>query len=425
MTAPIPIAITGVGSVTPLAVGAKATHDAWMAGRCGIEDGFGRCLDFVPEDRLSPRELRRTDRFVQLSLVAAEEAVEQAWGADLPYHPERIACVIATAISGQPTYVEEYDRLRTRGPQALRPLRVLLAAPNGAAVLVAMRYGLRGEAYGLSGACAGGLQAIGAALRMIRAGAADAAVVGGADAEFTGLAQATYAGLGACSPTGICRPFDRRRDGMVPGEGAGMLVIENLEKARARGARVLAEILGYGAGSDAHHLTSPHAPGQARTIELALEDARITPDELTYINAHGTGTELNDITETTAIKSALGDAAYGVPISSLKSAIGHTQGAAGAVEAVGTVLALRDGVAPPTLALEELDERLDLDYVPLRARPLDFAGEGALVTGLTNSFGLGGHNACLVVRARVESSLPPAADRSAAPGDTVLDHATA
>jgi 3-oxoacyl-[acyl-carrier-protein] synthase II len=393
------VAITGVGAVTPLGDGAQLLHQRWRDGECALEDGYGRCRSFAPDRALSRREIRRTDRHVQMALVACQQAVAQAgWQDTLPYDPARIGSVVATALAGQPTIEHELEMLWTHGTKAVAPVRVLLAMPNAAAVTIAMRLGIRGESFGLLGACAGGTQAIGAGVRLIRAGALDAAIVGGAEATLGGLVHATYAGLGAISPTGRCRPFHRGRDGMVPGEGAGILVLERLESARARGATVLAEIRGYGAGNDAHHLTIPHEPGQARTIQTALSDATAAPEEIAYVNAHGTGTPLNDSVETSALKTALGAHAYTVRISSLKSAIGHLQGAAGAVEAIATVLALRDGVAPPTLELDEPDEELDLDYVPLAARPLP-AHNAQPTLALSNSFGLGGHNACLVLAA--------------------------
>jgi 3-oxoacyl-[acyl-carrier-protein] synthase II len=368
-----------------------------------IEGGFGRCADFAPEELLTRREVRRTNRYVQLALVATDEAVTQAgWDQGLPYASDRIGCVIATTTGGQEAVEREFDAFQAHGAGGVAPLRVLLAAGNAAPVSISMRLRLQGECYGLMGACAGGAQAIGAGMGMIRAGTVDAAVVGGADAEMSGLVYATYSALGAISASGICRPFDRRRDGMIPAEGSGVLVIENAAKAWARGAPILGELLGYGAGNDAHHLTMPHSPGQVRTIRCALTDAVIPPTEIAYVNAHGTGTKHNDAAETVSLKAVLGDHSRQVAISSLKSAVGHMQGAAGSVEAIATLLTLRHRIAPPTLGLEQPDEELDLDYVPLRARPLRAVQSEGMSTsnvGLTNSFGLGGHNACLVMRA--------------------------
>jgi 3-oxoacyl-[acyl-carrier-protein] synthase II len=267
---------------------------------------------------------------------------------------------------------------------------------NAAAGTVAMRHSLRGQSYGVASACAAGAHAIGTAVRMIQAGDADAVVCGGAEAALTGLARAGFAAMGATSESGVSRPFDARRDGFVMGEGAGVLVLEDESVASARGARVLGEVLGYGATSDAYHLTAPEPEGSgaARAVSLALADAGVSPGELSYVNAHGTSTPLNDRSETAALKTALGDAASRVPVSSTKSAIGHLLGAAGAVEAIATVLALRRRLAPPTLGFGEREEGLDLDYVPDSARPL--ANGNGRAIGMSNSFGFGGHNAVLV-----------------------------
>jgi 3-oxoacyl-[acyl-carrier-protein] synthase II len=253
--------------------------------------------------------------------------------------------------------------------------------------------------YGVVSACSSGGHAIGSALRMIQYGDADAVVAGGAEATLTAFGFACFNSMQALSPTGISRPFDARRDGFVMGEGAGVLVLEEEECAKKRGARILGRLLGYGATSDAHHLTAPepHGKGAASAIELALADAGLVPGEVTYVNAHGTSTPLNDRSETEAIKTALGERGREVPVSSTKSAIGHLLGAAGAVEAIATLLALRDRVAPPTLNHEEPDDGLDLDYVPGSARPLPNSDTRAI--GISNAFGFGGHNAVLCLEA--------------------------
>jgi len=262
-----------------------------------------------------------------------------------------------------------------------------------------MRYKLRGHSYGIVSACAAGAHAIGTAASLIQSGAADAVVTGGSEAALTPLSKAAFAALDALSDSGISRPFDARRDGFVMGEGAAVLVLEDAEKAKARGATILATVKGYGASSDAHHLTAPQSEGlgAAQAIEQALESAGLTPADVDYINAHGTSTPLNDRAETLAIKKALGDRAGEIPVSSTKSAIGHLLGAAGAVEAVATILALRDRMAPPTLGYEEVEEGLDLDYVPNTARPLDTNGKPPVA--LSNAFGFGGHNAVLCLEA--------------------------
>jgi 3-oxoacyl-[acyl-carrier-protein] synthase II len=396
------VAITGVGAVTPLGVGAPALHERWASGACGIVDGAGACSDFEPKDHLSVKEVRRLDRFSQLALVAADEALTQAgWvgeGAP-PYDPFRVGCVIATGIGGIETVEAQHDVMRDRGPAKVSPLGIPQYMPNAAAAAVSMKYALRGQAYGVVSACASGAHALGSAARMIQYGDADAVVAGGSEATLTAFGFACFHSMQALSPTGISRPFDLRRDGFVMGEGAGMLVLEDLEWARARGAVVLGELAGYGSTSDAHHLTAPEPTGTpaARAIELALADAGVTPHDIAYVNAHGTSTPLNDAAETVALKRAFGEQrAKQVPVSSTKSAIGHLLGAAGAVEAVATVETLATRVIPPTLGYEVPDPELDLDYVPGEARPL--IANGRPPVALSNSFAFGGHNVALVLR---------------------------
>ncbi|HEV2753120.1 MAG TPA: beta-ketoacyl synthase N-terminal-like domain-containing protein, partial [Solirubrobacteraceae bacterium] len=262
-----------------------------------------------------------------------------------------------------------------------------------------MRHGLCGPVYGLVSACAAGAHAIGDAARLVRSGDADAMVAGGSEAALSPLARAAFSALDALSPTGVSRPFDARRDGFVMGEGAGVLVLEEAEHAEARGATVLGEVLGYAATSDAHHITAPDpaGTGAAAAIRGALADAGLQAGDVDYVNAHGTSTPLNDRSETAALKAALGERAGEIPVSSTKSAIGHLLGAAGAVEAVATLLALRDAIAPPTLGYEEPDEGMDLDYVPGSARPLEVNGRPPVA--ISNAFGFGGHNAVLCLGA--------------------------
>lgn len=393
------VVITGVGAITPLGGDAQTTHERWVAGESGIVDGEGACLGFDATGVLSRKEARRADRFTQLAIAAAEEALAQAgWSDGLPYDPDRIGSVVGTGIGGIGTIEDNHGALRDDGTRAVSPLAVPLMMGNAGAAALSLRHGLRGPAFGVMSACAAGAHAIGTALRMIEHGDADAVVTGGAEAALTPLTRAAFASMSALSPTGISRPFDARRDGFVLGEGAGILVLEDGERARARGAQILGRLRGYGATADAHHLTAPDAAGTggAKAIRAALRDARLEPADIMYVNAHGTSTPLNDRAETAALKLALGDDAARVPISSLKSAVGHLLGAAGAVEAVATLLALRHGVAPPTLGWEEAEDGLDLDYVPNAARPL--TGDRRPI-GLSNSFGFGGHNATLVLEA--------------------------
>jgi 3-oxoacyl-[acyl-carrier-protein] synthase II len=394
------VVVTGMGAVTPLGLGAATLHDRWAAGEVGIADGAAACRDFDPKDHLSIKEARRLDRFSQMAIVAAGESIAQAgWDGDAPYDPLRIGCIIATGIGGIDTVETQHDVMRDRGTKMVSPLGIPQYMPNAAAAAVTMKYKLRGQSYGVVSACASGGHAIGSALRMIQYGDADAVVCGGAEATLTEFGFACFNSMQALSPTGISRPFDARRDGFVMGEGAGVLVLEEEEAARARGATILGEIAGYGSTTDAHHLTAPEPTGgpASRAIELALRDAGADPAALDYVNAHGTSTQLNDAAETAALKLALGAQAKRVPISSTKSAIGHTLGAAGAVEAVATLRTLITGVIAPTLGYEVPDPDCDLDYVPGEARPL-VTGNGHPPLAISNSFAFGGHNVSLALR---------------------------
>jgi 3-oxoacyl-[acyl-carrier-protein] synthase II len=390
------VVITGIGAITPLGNSARELHEGWLAGRSGIENGLGACREFDPTEFMSAKEARRSDRFAQLAIAAGAQAVADAgWDAEEPpIDPSDVGCVIGSGIGGMGTFESSCETLRERGPERVSPLAIPLIMGNAAAGLVAMRHGVQGPVFGVMSACASGTHAIGEAARMIRSGEAQAAIAGGAEATLTPLAKAAFAAMEATSPTGVSRPFDARRDGFVMGEGAGALVLESEEVATARGARVLGEVLGYAATADAHHLTAPEPTGRpaATAITRALADAHLTPEDIDYVNAHGTSTPLNDASETAALKLALGERAYAIPVSSTKSAIGHLLGAAGAVEANATVLALNERVAPPTLNYADPDPDLDLDYVPDGPRALNGNGHGRLVA-LSNSFGFGGHNA--------------------------------
>jgi 3-oxoacyl-[acyl-carrier-protein] synthase II len=395
-----PVVITGIGAVTPLGVGASALHYRWAAGECGIEDGLGRCADFEPGDWLSKKEIRRTPRFAQLTLAAAEEArAEAGWAEGLPCEPERVGCVIGTGIGAQTTIESQTLTFVERGPVAIPPLQIATALSNSAAVSLQLRYGIKGESYGVVGACAAGAQAIGAALRMIRGGEVDAILVGGAEASISDIVSASLRVLGATSEVGISRPFDRRRDGFVLGEGAGVLVLESTRLARERGAPELGRITGYGASSDAFHVTAPppDGAGSIQALHAAFRQAGIGPRDIQYVNAHGTSTPLNDRSETIALKEAFGEHAYEVQVSSTKSTIGHLIGAAGAVEAIATLYALKTRTVPPTIGLEEPEEGLDLNFVPGSAQPLQEPEPGHPPIAISNSFGFGGHNTVLVM----------------------------
>jgi 3-oxoacyl-[acyl-carrier-protein] synthase II len=395
------VVVTGIGAVTPLGVGARTLYERWRAGASGIEDGEGVAAEFDPTDHLSVKEARRADRFSQFAMVASDEALGDAdWNRDqLPYDPARIGCVFGTGIGGIGTLERGKQILLEQGESKVPPLSVPLMMSNAAPGMLAMRYGLLGDTFGTVSACSASAHAIAQATRMIQYGDADAVVTGGSEAALTPLSKAAFAALDAVSSVGISRPFDARRDGFVMGEGAAVLVLEDAEKAAERGARVLAKVRGFGATSDAHHLTAPHpeGAGAARAIRGALRDSGLEPEDVHYVNAHGTSTPLNDRSETKAIKAALGEHAGNVPVSSTKSAIGHLLGAAAAVEATATILALRDRIAPPTLHWEEREEGMDLDYVPGEPRPLSVNGEPAIA--LSNAFGFGGHNVVLCLEA--------------------------
>jgi 3-oxoacyl-[acyl-carrier-protein] synthase II len=395
-------AITGIGAVTPLGVGVDALYSGWTTGRSGIVDGEGACRDFDPTGELSRKEARRADRTSQLLLTAGAEALAQAgWGgpgaaATLPYAQERIGTVIGSGIGGFITLTENQKAMMEGRP--VSPLAIPLLMPNGPTGQIALRHGLQGPSYGTVSACAAGAHAISAGLRELRAGTCDAVVVGGTEAALVDLARAGFSAMDALSKTGQSRPFHADRDGFVLAEGAAVLVLEREDLAVARGAEILGFVLGVGSSQDAHHLTAPtpDGSGASRAVVQAMADAGIEATDVDYINAHGTGTPLNDRAEAGAMAIALGDHLAETPISSLKSAIGHTLGAAGAIEAAATVRALQDRVAPPTLGLDKPDPDLALrhvtgDPIPLRETP------GRAPIALSTSFGFGGHNACIVL----------------------------
>lgn len=393
-------AVTGVGALTPLGVGAELLVRRWAAGERGYRDGLGLCTELDPCSVLARKDARRTDRFTHLALAAAEEAIAQAgWSGSTPYESSRIGCVIGTGIGGESTFEEQLAVFAREG-RGVSPLTVPRLMGNAAAAWIAQRHGLHGPSAAIASACASGADAIAAGARLIRTGEVDAAIVGGAESATSPFIRTAFAALGATSVSGVCRPFDARRDGFVLGEGAGVLVLEREDLARARGAPILGRIRGSAATSDAYHPTAPdpQATAAAAAIEMALEAAAVEPLELAYVNAHGTGTQLNDRAETAALKRALGTSAQRTPVSSLKSAVGHLLGAAGAVEAIATILALRVGLLPPTIGYGAREEGLDLDYVPDIGRRMAGAS-GRAPLALSTSFGFGGHNVVLVLEA--------------------------
>jgi 3-oxoacyl-[acyl-carrier-protein] synthase II len=362
----------------------------------------GRCSDFDPADTLEKKERKRTDRFTHLAMAAAGEAIADAgWDPESPpTDPDRVGCILGTGVGGLETAEEQYIGLYQRGKKKVSPLTVPLMMANAAPGNIAMRHHLQGPAFSVISACAAGTDGIGAAMRTIQCGDADAVVTGGSEAPLTRFCIGAFASMEATSERGVSMPFDARRDGFVMGEGAGILVLEEYELARSRGARIIGELLGFGSSADAYHLVAPQPEGLGgvKAIEHALRDGGVGPEDVDYVNAHGTSTDLNDRAETSAIKKALGEHAKRVPVSSTKSATGHLIGAAGAIEAVVTLLALNERVAPPTLNYEEQEDGLDLDYVPQVAKPLRERDDGRPPIAISNSFGFGGHNSVLCIR---------------------------
>jgi len=396
-----PAAITGIGAVTPLGIGVDDLHARWVRGESGIVDGTAVCRDFDPGDIVSRKEARRMHRSVQLALMASIEAVGMAWNGDLPYEPARIACVLGVAFGGTELVCEQYMKHATSGDEAVWTLTVPVGMGNAAPAVLAIRHGFRGASGSVTSACAASAQAIGDGLRMLRGGVADAVIVGGAEAPVTDFLQAAFRQAGALSPTGVSRPFDERRDGFVMGEAAGILVLERPDAAQARGAEVLGHVAGFASTTDGQHLTAPDETGEmcARAIIDALVDGGFGPNDVDYVNAHGTSTRSNDRAETVALKRALGDRAHEIPVSAPKSVLGHSIGAAGAVEAIATLQALRNGQAQPTVGLEQSEDGLDLNYVPDSWQPLSERPADRPYVGVSNSFAFGGHNASVVITA--------------------------
>jgi len=387
------IVVTGRGVVSSIGESADAFFEALLGKKSGIADGIGACTDFDPEVAMTPKDVRRSDRYTHLAVAAAMQAAEEAnvpEGVDV----ERLGVLVGTGVGGLATLEEQCRNFFEGGERAVSPHFVPMMMPNAAAGVIAMRLGAHGPGFSVSSACATGGHAIGEAHRMITRGEADVVVAGGTEAALTGVCLAAFRRMGALSREGISRPFDARRDGFVMGEGAGVIVLEREEHAKARGATIYGRVVGYGASNDAFHITQPDAEGRgARKAMLAtLADAGISPADVGYLNAHGTGTPFNDKIETAAIKSVFNGSNTPPPVSSTKSAIGHLLGAAGAVEAVACLEAVRRGVLPPTLNYAEADPDCDLDYVP--EGPREAPG---LEMALSNSFGFGGQNACLAI----------------------------
>src|SRR6266542_5573129 len=405
------VVVTGMGAVSPLGLDVPSLWQGVREARSGVgpvtlcdTTGLesriaGEVKGFEPQNYMDRKEVRRNDRFIHFALAATGEALRSAELTITPENAEEIGVIIGSGIGGIATFAEGLNTLRDKGPGRVSPFLVPAMITNMAAGQVSIQYGLKGPNFCPTSACSTGAHAIGEAAETIRRGWAKAIVAGGSEAPITPIGIAAFVSARAIStnndnPATASRPFDATRDGFVLSEGCALLLLEDLEHAQARGARILAEVVGYGASSDAFHITQPCAGGEGalRAMRLALRHADMTPDDLDYINAHGTSTPAGDIAETQAIKSLLGERAYRVPVSSSKSQIGHLVGAAGAVEAVITILALQNGLLPPTINLANPDPQCDLDYVPNAARP------ATINTAMSNSFGFGGHNVSLVFR---------------------------
>ena len=388
------VVVTGRGVTTSVGEEVDTMFDALLAGRSGIIDGIGPCTDFDPDPVLTPKGARRTDRFSQLGIAAADKAWAESGLSEDTVDMERVGVLMGTGVGGLLTLETECTKFLEGGERAVSPLFVTMMMPNAAAGLISMRIGARGPGFSVASACATGSHAIGEAKRIIERGEADVVVAGGCEAALTGLCLAAFKQMGALSDDGVSRPFDVDRTGFVMGEGAGVLILEREDHAKARGATIYGRIVGYGATSDAHHITAPEPEGRGSSaaIRLALEDAAAQPTDVGYVNAHGTGTPLNDVAETKTLHAIFNGGAP--PISSTKSHLGHLLGAAGAVEAVVCLEAVRRGVLPPTINLETPDPECDLDYIP--AGPREAPG---IQLALSNSFGFGGQNACLAVAA--------------------------
>jgi 3-oxoacyl-[acyl-carrier-protein] synthase II len=398
-----------MGCISPVGNTVKQTWEALLAGKSGVavitafdasqhKTKFAaEVKGFDPQAVFGNRDARKMDRFTQFAIVAAHEALEHASLKIDEANRDRVGILIGTGIGGIGTILEQVEVMRERGPDRVSPFLVPMMISDSAPGMLAIRVGARGPNMAIATACASGNNAIGDAMETIRRGAADIMIAGGAEASLLPLAMAGMNVMGALStrneePETASRPFDKTRDGFVMGEGAGILIIESLESAQARRANILCELTGYGTTDDAHHISAPaeNGAGAALSMKLALENAELTTNDVSYINAHGTSTPLNDKSETAAIKSVFGEQAYSVPVSSTKSMTGHLLGASGAVEAVACVMAIREGMIPPTMHYRVPDPECDLDYVPNQAR------QAALKHVMSNSFGFGGHNATLV-----------------------------
>ncbi|MEJ8545938.1 beta-ketoacyl-ACP synthase II [Brevibacillus borstelensis] len=405
------VVITGMGVISPLGNDVQSFWSKLIRGESGITridtfdtDGHkakiaGLVKDFDPEARFGRREARRMDRFCQFALAAAEQAFADAELDLEKLDRERLGVYAGSGIGGIQTLLEQEALLKERGPGRVSPTLVPMMIANMAASMISIRFGAHGPTMAPVTACSIGNTAIGEAFRLIRAGGSDVVLAGGTEAAVTGISLASFGNATAIStrndePAKASRPFDLERDGFVMAEGAGILVLESLTHALKRNARIYAEVIGYGASSDAYHMvaTHPEGIGAYLAMKAALKEAQVEPEEVDLISAHATSTEIGDKTETAAIKRLFGKAAYKIPVTANKSMIGHMLGAAGGVEAIALVKSLGEGIIPPTINLEKPDPECDLDYVPNQARKAD------LSIGISNSFGFGGHNAVIALK---------------------------
>ncbi|MFC2052696.1 beta-ketoacyl-ACP synthase II [Chloroflexota bacterium] len=405
------VVITGMGTVNALGLSVNETWENIIKGVSGVRriSSFDpsrlnvqiacEVKDFNPHKYMTPRETRRRDRFEQLAAAAVQEAIQNS-GIEVEKTDKfRVGVIISSAMGGLKTLYDAFNTVQEKGSNRVSPFAIPMLMTNGSAGMVAIDYGFQGPCFSVASACASGSDAIGLAWTLLRNNVIDVAVTGASEATITEVGVATFDRVGAMSRRNddysmTPQPFDRNRDGLVMGEGAGVIVLEREDFARKRGAQILADLAGYASTADAFHIVAPSENGEggAMAISLAMKTADINRDEIDYINAHGTGTILNDISETRAIKAAFGDTAYNIPVSSTKSMTGHIMGATGALEVIICVKAIRDGVVPPTIHYQTPDPECDLDYVPNQAREL------VVQVALSNSFGFGGHNAALIIR---------------------------
>jgi len=405
------VVVTGIGVICPLGLNTTETWEALAAGRSGVDritlfdtEGFetkiaGEVKGFEATNYMNPKEARRNDRFSQMAVAAGLEATKQANLKIDDSNKDDIGIIIGSGIGGLTTLFEQTKVLLEKGPDRVSPFLIPMMMPNIASAQASITLGARGPNLCTTSACSSGSDAVGIAYETIKRGDAKAMISGGSEAIINPVGVSAFNALKAIStrndePQLASRPFDAERDGFVIGEGACVLILENLTYAKKRGVKILAEMMAYGTSADAYHITAPLETGEgaAMAVQRALDKAGIKPDEIDYINAHGTSTMLNDKMETKAIKSVFGDYAYKIPVSSTKSMMGHLVGSAGAVEAAICIMAIRNGVIPPTINLTHPDPECDLDYVPNTAR------QAKVVTALSNSFGFGGHNSVLIFR---------------------------